>query len=79
MNETEILSQMERKIRELLSLEQELGENDNLEDKGLDSVHSMQLIIELEKLFDIEFDDDDLILDNFSTIKEIYQIVSTKL
>jgi acyl carrier protein len=38
---------------------------------GIDSVSFIQLIVEMENEFDIEFSDDDLMISEFETIKDL--------
>lgn len=46
---------------------------------GIDSMKSVNLIIELEEIFNIEFEDDDMLFENFSTIQKIISMVSSRL
>lgn len=46
---------------------------------GLDSMRSINLVVELEVSFNILFDDDELLLSNFSSIDKIYSKVTQKL
>lgn len=38
---------------------------------GLDSLKTMRLLVEIENVFNIEFDDDDLNMEEFSTLERI--------
>ncbi|MBD2847472.1 acyl carrier protein [Paenibacillus sp. IB182496] len=63
-------------------LEREQGQVDCLLDLstiGMDSMRSVALIVELEEAFDIVFDDEELMFENFSTIDKIAGRVLTKL
>ncbi|WHX50794.1 acyl carrier protein [Paenibacillus woosongensis] len=51
----------------------------NLSLLGLDSMKSVQLIVELEELFDITYNDEELIFDNFSTFQLIVDRVKEKV
>ncbi|GBF75586.1 hypothetical protein PA598K_04004 [Paenibacillus sp. 598K] len=74
--EIEILS----KVKEVLVVEErEINLKENLGAIGLDSMKSVQLIVELEELFNISFDDEELMFENFSTIQKITTMVNEKL
>ncbi|MFF2886920.1 phosphopantetheine-binding protein [Paenibacillus sp. NPDC057967] len=48
----------------------------NLSDYGLDSLKTINLILDIEEHFDIEIPDDMLSFDNISTIYKIKQLIS---
>lgn len=50
----------------------------DLSDLGMNSVKSVELIINLEEKFNIFFDDDELLYENFSTIGNILSMISGK-
>lgn len=45
---------------------------------NLDSVVIIEIISELEEIFDIIFDDEDISLENFSSVNNIVNIVKSK-
>lgn len=51
----------------------------NLITVGLDSIKTVKLIVELEVMFDIIIEDDELNVNNFSTIQKILDIINSKL
>lgn len=53
----------------------EIHDTSNLEDYGLDSQTSIQLISAIETEFDFEFQDTDLIEDNFKSISTIIKCI----
>lgn len=63
-------------IEALSPVAAQLGEDDNLFDKGLDSFGSVQLMLALEEQYDIEFPDHLLNRRSFSTIRIISETVS---
>ena len=77
---------MEKKIREFISELIKLGRNavDSIDldadliEFGLDSLNSIELIVRLEDEFDIEIDDNDLIIDNINTLNKLINIVQNK-
>ncbi|MCY9512513.1 acyl carrier protein [Paenibacillus apiarius] len=77
MNNT-IKCKLEKIINEILVTEdiKGIGENDSL---GLNSVQFIQLVVEIEKEFDIEFADDDLNLSNFGSLNSLIAYIVNKL
>lgn len=57
----------------------ELGNEANLFDNGLDSIGFINIIIALENEFDIFIDQDDLELDTFSSIKSIQEYIEARI
>lgn len=55
-----------------------LDPNINLKDEGLDSLKTIELIVSLEEEFDIQIDDEDLIIDNFLTIGKMFNLLIEK-
>lgn len=65
------------KIKEVVGLENAeniLGDKD-LRDDGLDSLNAIELIVELEMEFAIEFDEDDLLVERINTVDKIVELV----
>lgn len=65
------------KIKEVVGLENAeniLGDKD-LRDDGLDSLNAIELIVELEMEFAIEFDEDDLLVERINTVEKIVELV----
>ena len=54
---------------------QEIGNDTDLRNYGLNSITSIELIVKLEDEFNIAISDDDLIIDNVSTIDKIVQLL----
>lgn len=53
--------------------------NDELRDNGIDSVKVIKLIIQIEERFKFEFDDEDLIIDNFKSLNTLADFLTRKL
>ncbi|WP_442602782.1 acyl carrier protein [Paenibacillus sp. KN14-4R] len=66
-------------LNEILSKEILIGNNEDLWNEGLDSVNTIRLIGALEIEFKIEIDDQDLLIENFSTIERILNLLSKKV
>ena len=75
-------SEIERKVRELIVDIHHLSvKPEELSDEmsQLDSIQSIELVIMLERTFDIMFDDNELIATNYETISNIVENVVKKL
>jgi acyl carrier protein len=69
LNERDIIQKIE-----LLDLKAPLQET-----YGLNSINFIDIIVSIEEMFDLEFDDDDLDMNNFNNIDSIIQTVLTHL
>ncbi|MGF7050450.1 acyl carrier protein [Paenibacillus sp. DS2015] len=76
-----IEKRIELKVKEILEISenQEIGYKEDLSILGLDSLKSISLVVELEMLFDIAFEDEELLMQNFSSIEKIAQLVNEKV
>ncbi|MNB94159.1 acyl carrier protein [compost metagenome] len=59
-------------------LEVEISDSSALELYGIDSLSFVNLVVELEIAFGIEFDDEDLVMEKFNTIDLIYALVQER-
>ncbi|PFL57259.1 phosphopantetheine-binding protein [Bacillus cereus] len=66
-------------VKEILECNDELSIGDNLGELGLDSLNTVTLIVELEEQFNITFEDEELLFDNFSTLEKICTITERKI
>lgn len=60
-------------------LEQQLHESQLINEAGIDSILLIHLVVQIEAEFNIAFDDDELLLENFRTVAEITNNVTKKL
>ena len=75
-----------KKVRELIKstllLESEevakIGNEDDLELIGLNSVIMLQFIVKMEQEFDIEIDEEEIIPENFGTVNKVVQYLEKK-
>ncbi len=74
-----ILDEVKQLIIGLIDISSELDEAQELSRIGVDSLLSIRLIVELENRFEVTFDDEDLLLENFSTPISICKMVENKL
>ncbi|WP_164779491.1 acyl carrier protein [Paenibacillus kobensis] len=67
-----------QELRDLLGDKANLDPDTDLRSEGLDSIVTIKLIVNLEVNFDIQIDDQDLLVDTFSTIRKISALLSHK-
>lgn len=87
MNNMKKKEEMVKEIQDLvvtkleLKLEQDLTlETSFLKDGlGLDSVMLLELIIELELLYDIELDEDEVTVEHYSCLGKLIELIQSKL
>ncbi|MHA7581393.1 acyl carrier protein [Paenibacillus sp. OK003] len=75
---TSIEESITDELSELLGRKVNLEKHTDLRDEGLDSIVTIKLIINLEVKFDIQIEDDDLLIENFSTLNKISNLLSQK-
>ncbi|MEC0244345.1 acyl carrier protein [Paenibacillus chitinolyticus] len=66
-------------VNEILQTKEFITPETDLFLLGLDSVTAVNLIVSLESHFGITFNDDELIVENFSTVRKITEHVTVKL
>lgn len=80
MTMDEIFAELSEVIRECADRNGEIREETNLfVDLGLDSVEVFQVIVRTEEVFGIEFDDVDLLSENFSQIASFCSLIQREL
>ncbi|MBT2282939.1 hypothetical protein J7E78_05225 [Paenibacillus polymyxa] len=79
-NNQVIKTEIKKKLKQILEKSfDEISDEQELTQLGLDSMKSVALIVELEESFDIMFDDEELMFENFSTLNKISERVESKL
>lgn len=77
-----LISSLEASITDelsgILGRKVNLDKHSDLKAEGLDSIVTIKLIINLEVRFDIQIDDNDLLIENFSTLNKISSLLSEK-
>lgn len=63
---------------DLISSVENIKNNENLYNLGLDSLNVVKLVIAIENEFDIEFDDDDIASDNWKSIDAIVNLLKKR-
>jgi acyl carrier protein len=66
------------KLSEVLHREVNLDFNADLRNEGLDSIKTIEMIVNIEVEFDIQIEDQDLLVENFSTIAKISDLLVKK-
>lgn len=81
MERSEILSVLNAKIKEIKDNGKILREDDYLDFKGagLNSLELMTIIVYLEDYYEIEFEDEDLLISEYVYIKDLMDIVCKKM
>lgn len=68
------------KLAKVLAVEAEdLSATEELYTRGLDSIKTVELIVELEECFGITFSDEELLFENFATVRLIVDRIRGKL
>lgn len=78
MNLTESLAEIESVVRphlKFLEADAPLGAEDSLGEAGLDSMASIELLLDLEEKFEVTIEDDLLTENSFATLTEIARLV----
>lgn len=65
-------------LQDLLEIKEPITECDDLTKMGLDSMTTIRLIVALEQAFDLEFSEEDLLLDNFRTVEKISGLINVR-
>lgn len=75
----DVIEKINFMLQEVLETHQIFGVDEDLTILGLDSLKSVALIVNLEESFNIVFEDEELLLEYYSTIGKIAARVSGKL
>lgn len=82
MNKSEIKDKLIGKLAELFadkSIDADLLEYvDLIDDRGMDSMTFISIVVEIEALFEITVPDDALLMENFRRVEDIVDIVATE-
>lgn len=75
--EQKVMNGIKELIADILESQEEISEDARLvEDLGIDSVLILQLIANIEMQFNITFDDEDLLVDKFSTVSSLADYIT---
>ncbi|WP_327341272.1 acyl carrier protein [Streptomyces europaeiscabiei] len=79
MERSEIAQKVRKHVGALLKSPADFPETDLLSAHGLDSLTSVQLTLYLEDEFGVLFEDDELGMENFSTLESIVGLLDKKV
>lgn len=79
MNDNEILKKTEQVLISVIGNNRMLTPSTKLTELGMDSLKTVELIVKLEGAFNISIEDNDLIIENFSTLNEITDLLKKTL
>lgn len=73
----ELEKTIRNKLAEVLKIEnpEEISLEKDLKEYGMDSLNAIELVVALEMEFGIEFAEDDLLVDNLSTVQKLILVV----
>lgn len=74
---------MENKIKEILGMVlkldssqlENIGNDDSLTEIGLNSLNAIEIIVNLEDMYNIMIDDEDLSIENLSSINQMCELI----
>lgn len=78
----EIEQSLRKIIMELLELTkpvEEIANDDDLTKLGMNSISAIELVVEVEDKYDFEFNDEDLLVDNFKTIERLAKYIEKRI
>ncbi|PYE47273.1 acyl carrier protein [Paenibacillus barcinonensis] len=74
-----IKSKVEETVKEILDIHNPIDLDKDLKELGLDSMKCINLIVKIEDLFNITFNNQEFKISNFKTIGTINKLLSEKL
>lgn len=76
---TNVWDRLLHHIKLFLDLSDEIKEEDQLIDLGINSIDYIKIVLVLESEFGFEFDDEALDMNNISNVRLLYQYICKKL
>ena len=58
---------------------EKINYDEDLREHGMDSVNCIAIIVEIEDLYNFEFADEDLVIENFMTINKLADYVTLRI
>lgn len=74
----EIQEEIIKIIVEMGELSEDVHMNTSIGDLGLDSIEFVNIVVETEELYDIEFDDENMLIETYKTVKDFVDYVKMK-
>ncbi|GEC93051.1 MULTISPECIES: acyl carrier protein [Brevibacillus] len=80
-NMEHIIETIITKIKELAELGEEVKINpeDPLIRLGINSIKAMELLVEIENTLGVVVEDDELLIENFTSVKKIADLIASKI
>jgi len=78
IDKSDVIERVKNKVLEVLNPADEISFGENLALRGLDSMKTVELVVDLEEMFDVTFDDEEMLTENFSSIEKITERLLTK-
>lgn len=75
----DVKQEIELKIKSMLGFHGDIQGDDDLTLLGMHSLRTVEFIVEMEKQFGVAVHDDELILDQFTTVNMITEFFENKL
>ncbi len=78
----EVIHFLRKRIAQITNrpeIEQGTNNDDPIKEMGMDSVNMVNLIVQIEQHYDIMFEDEELVIDFFSTIELFASSIAEKL
>ncbi|WP_413986061.1 acyl carrier protein [Paenibacillus polymyxa] len=75
MNSNEVFNGIQKIIKNIIFEVADISPSTNLIDLGITSILFIEIIVSIELKFDIEFDDEDLLFDNFIDVNSLFEYV----
>lgn len=72
-------ARIKQKLREIMNVGEIDDDRAALVDLGFNSMLAIRFVVELELMFGLTVEDDELLLDNFSTVEQIHKFVTRKI
>ncbi len=81
MNSNDLAKRVRAAVETLIPdvASEQLTDDADIFELGLDSVNAMSLVVALQEDFDLEFDEDEVDVGNFQSVGAITRLVATKL
>ncbi|MGG3281185.1 phosphopantetheine-binding protein [Paenibacillus solani] len=76
INAQAITDSVTRIVNQHLQSSTEIKQTDSLKERGMDSIVCMRIIVELENEFNIEIEDEDLLIENYENMNTITELMN---
>ncbi|WP_418038475.1 acyl carrier protein [Paenibacillus xylanilyticus] len=74
----ELITAVKFKVASELAIKEAFNDDADLTHYGLDSMSTVRMLVSLEEEFQVTFEDEDLLLENFRTVIKIAQLLEKR-